>query len=63
MGANIANEVARENFCEATIGARNEKNGQLYFELFHTKYFRITVTKDAATVEICGALKVRKEES
>ena len=31
----------------------------MLYELFHTDYFRITVTKDASTVEICGALKVR----
>lgn len=57
MGANIANEVAQEMFCEATIGARDENNGKVLYELFHTDYFRITVTKDASTVEICGALK------
>lgn len=33
-------------------------NGKVLYELFHTDYFRITVTKDASTVEICGALKV-----
>ena len=39
-------------------GARDENNGKVLYELFHTDYFRITVTKDASTVEICGALKV-----
>ena len=29
----------------------------MLYELFHTDYFRITVTKGASTVEICGALK------
>lgn len=57
MGANIAGEVAQEMFCEATIGCRNEEYGRVFYELFHTNYFRITVTKDASTVEICGALK------
>lgn len=57
MGANIAGEVAREQFCETTIGARNEENGRYFKELFNTSYFRVTVVTDCASVEICGALK------
>ena len=40
-------------------GARNEANAALLYELFHRTHFRISVTKDAATVEVCGAIKVR----
>ena len=57
MGANIAGEVAKEQFCETTIGARNEENGRYFKELFNTSYFRVTVVTDCASVEICGALK------
>ncbi|XP_028324863.1 glycerol-3-phosphate dehydrogenase 1-like protein isoform X1 [Gouania willdenowi] len=57
MGANIANEVAEEKFCESTIGARNEANGQIFKELLQTPNFRITVVMDSDTVELCGALK------
>ncbi|KAG7336203.1 hypothetical protein KOW79_000896 [Hemibagrus wyckioides] len=57
MGANIANEVAAEKFCETTIGSKILENGQLFKELLQTPNFRITVVDDADTVELCGALK------
>ncbi|KAI0227012.1 Glycerol-3-phosphate dehydrogenase [NAD(+)], cytoplasmic [Lamellibrachia satsuma] len=57
MGANIAPEVARENYCEATIGCSNEANGKVLKDMFQTSYFRITVVDDVQTVEMCGALK------
>uniref|UniRef100_A0A8C9EXM3 glycerol-3-phosphate dehydrogenase (NAD(+)) n=1 Tax=Pavo cristatus TaxID=9049 RepID=A0A8C9EXM3_PAVCR len=59
MGANIANEVAAEKFCETTIGSKILENGLLFKELLQTPNFRITVVDDADTVELCGALKVR----
>lgn len=58
MGANIANEVASEQFCEATIGCRNREYGLLLKEALITPYFRITVVPDVEVVEACGALKV-----
>jgi len=58
MGANLAPEVANENFCEATIGTKDVSGmGVILKKLFHTSYFRINVVKDAHTVELCGALK------
>uniref|UniRef100_A0A3P9HE55 Glycerol-3-phosphate dehydrogenase [NAD(+)] n=1 Tax=Oryzias latipes TaxID=8090 RepID=A0A3P9HE55_ORYLA len=57
MGANIANEVADEKFCETTIGAKNEGNGLVFKELMQTPNFRITVVPESDTVELCGALK------
>lgn len=57
MGANIANEVAMENFCETTIGCHNVRMGEIYKKLFHTKYFRVSVVTDTIAVELCGALK------
>ncbi|XP_059424268.1 glycerol-3-phosphate dehydrogenase 1-like protein [Carassius carassius] len=57
MGANIANEVAAELFCESTIGSKVLENGLLFKELLQTPNFRITVVDDADTVELCGALK------
>ncbi|XP_023669164.1 glycerol-3-phosphate dehydrogenase [NAD(+)], cytoplasmic-like isoform X3 [Paramormyrops kingsleyae] len=57
MGANIANEVAEENFCETTIGCRNQEHGALLKELMQNQNFRITVVSECDVVEICGALK------
>ncbi|CAO4370439.1 unnamed protein product [Caenorhabditis nigoni] len=58
MGANLAPEVANDNFCEATIGCkRKAEDGPLLKKLFHTDNFRINVVEDAHTVELCGALK------
>lgn len=57
MGANIAPEVAKENYCEATIGCKDEAVGKILKKLFQTPYFRIAVVPDEETVELCGALK------
>ena len=57
MGANLANEVARGDFCESTIGCKDPKQGEILKNLFHTENFMITVVPDVYTVEICGALK------
>ncbi|XP_007493894.2 glycerol-3-phosphate dehydrogenase [NAD(+)], cytoplasmic-like, partial [Monodelphis domestica] len=57
MGANIAQEVADEQFCEATIGCEDEKQGKIFKELFETMNFKMSVVKDEETVELCGALK------
>ncbi|XP_054253090.1 glycerol-3-phosphate dehydrogenase [NAD(+)], cytoplasmic isoform X2 [Indicator indicator] len=57
MGANIAAEVAEEKFCETTIGCKNLEHGLELKELMQTPNFRVTVVKEADTVEICGALK------
>lgn len=57
MGANVANEVAAENYCEATIGFRKREDGLLLKRLFQADYFRIVVCEDEDTVELCGALK------
>ena len=58
MGANIADEVAREQFCEATIGLADQRDCLLYQRLFNTDYFKIACTLDVAGVELCGALKM-----
>jgi glycerol-3-phosphate dehydrogenase (NAD+) len=57
MGANIASEVAREQFCETTIGYRTRENGELMKLLFERKHFRVSIVQDVEGVELCGALK------
>lgn len=57
MGANIANEVAKEMYSEATIGCEDVEYGKTLRSLFARPYYRLVVTPDAKTVELCGALK------
>lgn len=57
MGANLANEVAEEQFCETTIGSKCGQNGAILKSLFQTDNFRVNIVPDVYTVEICGALK------
>ncbi|KAL4228833.1 glycerol-3-phosphate dehydrogenase [Mactra antiquata] len=57
MGANLAPEVAEEQFCETTIGCKNKEQGELLRSVFETDYFRCAVCTDIATIEMCGALK------
>ncbi|CDS06950.1 hypothetical protein LRAMOSA09473 [Lichtheimia ramosa] len=56
-GANIADEVAREKFCESTVGCTNMQDGAVFHKLFDTPYFRINVIQDHVGVQLCGALK------
>lgn len=57
MGANLANEVACENFCETTIGCRDMKIATALRDIIQTHYFRVVVVDDVDAVEVCGALK------
>jgi len=57
MGANLANEVAAEKFCEATLGVKCTDRGQILKKMVQTSYFRVTVTDDISTIEVCGSIK------
>eukprot|EP00752_Nemacystus_decipiens_P012566 g11128.t1 len=73
MGANVANEVARDELCESTLGLADDDYLSCRTEglsvtsdadthtlrlLFNRPTFRVTVVRNAsATVELCGALK------
>nr|CAG8490479.1 3962_t:CDS:2 [Entrophospora candida]CAG8501875.1 2187_t:CDS:2 [Entrophospora candida] len=56
-GANIANEIAAQNFSETTIGCSVLEEGQLFQKIFETDYFRVGIIEDVTGVELCGALK------
>lgn len=56
MGANVASEVAADDFCETTIGYSND-NCKIFHKLFNTSTFQVTLIKDPVAVELCGALK------
>merc|ERR1719484_474825 len=57
MGTNVANEVARDEFCESTVGWKNKANGEAFQALLDCPTFRVGQINDVAGVEICGALK------
>eukprot|EP01062_Namystynia_karyoxenos_P081796 TRINITY_DN9068_c0_g1_i1.p1 TRINITY_DN9068_c0_g1~~TRINITY_DN9068_c0_g1_i1.p1 ORF type:complete len:809 (+),score=311.61 TRINITY_DN9068_c0_g1_i1:103-2427(+) len=57
MGANVAKEVARGDFCEATISIENQEAGELLRKVFHRPNFMVRVTADVAGTELCGGLK------
>ena len=57
MGANVANEVAKGDFAEATIGCTDLANGKKWVSLFNTKDFKVDPVNDVAGAELCGAMK------
>ena len=57
MGANVASEVAKDEFCEATIGCADAAAAAAWRLLFDRPTFRIQTVDDVAGVELCGALK------
>lgn len=69
-GANIANEVAQEKYCETTIAYATPSeelpsppaeyspvDRKLWKTLFHRPYFHVRMTTDVAGVSLGGALK------
>ncbi|GAA6043961.1 hypothetical protein JCM8097_004890 [Rhodosporidiobolus ruineniae] len=56
-GANIALEVANEEFCETTIGCPSPKDCALWEAVFSTTMFRVHAVEDVAGVSLSGALK------
>lgn len=56
-GANVAKDIANEQFSESTIGYANIESASILQQLFDRPYFRVNCVPDVAGVEICGALK------
>ncbi|ADM11473.1 glycerol 3-phosphate dehydrogenase [Encephalitozoon intestinalis ATCC 50506] len=57
MGANIADQVARDMISEGTLGYTDEDAADIVYKLFNSYTYRITKIKDVYGVEISGALK------
>ena len=57
MGANVANEMASDAFCETTIGFSDQTNGDLWKLAFNCPSFQVGLVQDTVGVELCGALK------
>jgi len=57
MGANVANDMASDAFCETTIGYKDDKNGALFKLAYDDPALKVGTVKDTAGVELCGALK------
>lgn len=52
-GANVASGVAREEFCESTLGYSNFENAELWQVVFDTPAFKVNSLPD---------VRVRKNE-
>jgi len=57
MGANVANEVAKGDFAEATVGCTDLAIGAKWVSVFNTPDFKVDPVMDVAGAELCGALK------
>jgi len=57
MGANIANDVAKGQFCESTIAFENREIGEKWKPIFNQPNFRIKVIQDLVLQQLCGTLK------
>jgi glycerol-3-phosphate dehydrogenase (NAD+) len=56
-GANIALEVASEQFCETTIGCPSHADSELWSAVFQSKNFQVNAVEDVSGVSLAGALK------
>eukprot|EP01068_Selenidium_serpulae_P008694 Selendium_serpulae@DN5051_c0_g1_i11.p1 len=56
-GANVAPDIAHEEFSETTIAYSSLEAGKLWQELFDRPYFRVNCLPDIRGVETCGAVK------
>ena len=57
MGANIANDIAKDEFAESTLACNHASSLTLLKSVFQTESFHIQPSTDVSTVEICGAYK------
>ena len=58
MGKKSYEEQEKSSILPFVLGGRDENHTKHLYELFHQNHFRVSITTDAATVEVCGAIKV-----
>jgi glycerol-3-phosphate dehydrogenase (NAD+) len=51
--------VARDDFCESTVGFADKKNGACFQRLLDCPTFRVGSINDVAGVELCGGAQRR----
>ncbi|KAH0480336.1 MAG: uncharacterized protein KVP18_000777 [Porospora cf. gigantea A] len=56
-GANVANDIARGEFSETTIGYKGADMAAIWQQLFDRPYFKVNCVPDVDGVQICGAVK------
>jgi glycerol-3-phosphate dehydrogenase (NAD+) len=57
MGANVAKDVAQDEFVEITVACKNERTAERVANLMDSPCFRASPARDVVSVELCGALK------
>jgi glycerol-3-phosphate dehydrogenase (NAD+) len=57
MGANIATDVAKEQFVESTLACQDLEIASSLAEIFQSPTFQVQICQDTITTEICGAFK------
>lgn len=57
LGANVASDVAAENFATSTLACLDDAAFCTLRDLFATESFRVERSTDVAGAEICGAIK------
>lgn len=57
MGANIANDIAKEEYCESTIAFPDEATGNYWLKMLDTEYFHVRKITDIVCQQLCGTLK------
>ena len=57
MGANVASDVSKDEFVEATVACKAASVAGHIKSLFHSATLQIACVDDVFSVEVCGALK------
>jgi glycerol-3-phosphate dehydrogenase (NAD+) len=57
MGANIANDIAKNQFCESTIAFDDESLAEQWSKIFNQPNLRIKTIRDVVLQQLCGTIK------